>query len=319
MGFLTSIFGHKNKEVAAEEQKNTQKNFEIFKYDGMRAQRMGRMDYAIQCFNKALEIEDDFETMSYLSQTYIQIGELEKAHQLLHQMVAKEPTHIPTLLTLGHVCFLLEDYKEMEKVAQKAISIEEGNAMAHYILGRAVDGQRDGIMSIAHLTKAILLKDDFIEARLMRAEALLKMNQPAEAMEDVNAILSNNPDDENALLLYGKISEATGNEEEAEKKYAHVTELNPFNEQAFLYLGNLFINQGKFSEAINLFDEAIELNPNSSMAYHERGRAKLLAGDKEGSFEDMKKALELAPQQAEALNGQFDNQSLSNQTNVLGL
>ena len=32
-------------------------------------------------------------------------------------------------------------------------------------------------MSIAHLTKAIVLKDDFTEARLLRAEALIKMQQ----------------------------------------------------------------------------------------------------------------------------------------------
>ncbi len=319
MGFLSSIFGHNRKENAHEDKQNVQKKFEIFKYDGMRAQRMGRMDYAIQCFCEALKIEEDFETMTYLSQTYIQTGKLERAHQLLHQMKEKEPTHIPTLLTLGHICYLLEEYKEMAEVAQKAIAIEEGNAMAHYLLGKATDGLGDSIMSIAHLTKSIILKEDFIEARLMRAEALLKLNQPTEAMEDINAILSYNPDDENALLLKGKISEVAGKEEKAEQIYKHITELNPFNEQAFLYLGNLFIIQGKYSEAITLFDEAIEFNPNSSNAFHERGRAKLLNGDKVGSFEDMKKAVELAPQEMENLNGQFNNQTLGNQSNVLGL
>ena len=125
--------------------------------------------------------------------------------------------------------------------------------MAHYLLGKADNGQGDGIMCIAHLTKAIVLKDDFTEARLLRAEALTKMQQYKEAMEDIDAILAQDPDDENAILLRGKIKEATGAEAEAEADYLHITELNPFNEQAFLYLGQLYIVQKKLTEAIALF------------------------------------------------------------------
>ena len=88
----------------------------------------------------------------------------------------------------------------MADAAQKAIALEEGNAMAHYLLGKANHGLDNGIMTIAHLTKAIVLKDDFTEARLLRAEALYKMQQFAEAMEDIEAILAQNPDEEAALL-----------------------------------------------------------------------------------------------------------------------
>ncbi len=98
-----------------------------------------------------------------------------------------------------------EDYAAMAEAAKKAIAVEEGNAMAHYLLGKAGNGQNDGIMCIAHLTKAIVLKDDFTEARLLRAEALTKMQQYKEAMEDIDAILAQDPDDESAILLCGKI------------------------------------------------------------------------------------------------------------------
>ena len=46
MGFFKSFFSGKQEKPETEKQKNDQKNFEIFKYDGMRAQRMGRPDYA---------------------------------------------------------------------------------------------------------------------------------------------------------------------------------------------------------------------------------------------------------------------------------
>lgn len=305
--FFKSFFSGKPDNQESEKQKTAKKNFEIFKYDGLRAQRMGRPDYAIKCFTEALAIEEDFETLGYLSQLYIQMAELDKARKHLDRMVELEPALTSTYLTIANMCYIQEDYQGMEAAAQKAIELEEGNATAHYLLGKATQGMTDDLMTIAHLTKAITLKDDFIEARLLRAEALLKMNQLKESAEDIAAILAQNPDEEAAILLHGKLKEAEGNPEEAETDYRTITEINPFNEQAYLYLGQLFITQKKLPEAISLFDEAIELNPNFGAAYHERGRAKLLNGDKDGSIEDMKKALEMNPKEGEKLNGEFNN------------
>lgn len=319
MGFFKSLFSGKASNPEAEQQKNARKNFEIFKYDGMRAQRMGRADYAIKCFTEALAIEEDFETMGYLAQIYTQTGKLNEAKQLLERMAEMEPTHVATYLSLANVCYMLEDYPTMAEAAKKAIEIEEGNAMAHYLLGKAVNGQGDGIMCIAHLTKAITLKEDFQEARLLRAEALTGMAQYKEAMEDIEAMLAQNPEDESALLLRGKIKEATGKAGEAEADYRLVTELNPFNRQAYLSLGKLYLSQNKPADAITLFNEAIEMDPDFAEAYQERGRAKLMDGDKEGSVEDMKKALELNPQELKDLSGQYGNTPLGRQTDILGL
>lgn len=305
--FFKSFFSGKSETPESEKQKNDQKRFDIFKYDGMRAQRMGRLDYAVKCFTEALAIEEEFETMTYLSQLYIQLGEVEKARELLEKMAAMEPEIVTTFLSLANVCYIQEDYKAMEEAATKAIAIEEGNAIAHFLLGKARKGLDDDIMTIAHLTKAITLQDDFIEARLMRAEALLHMKQYKEMMEDIDAVLAQNPEEETAILLRGKVKEANHQEEEAEADYKLVTEVNPFNEQAYLYLGQLYIAQKKLPEAIGLFDEAIELNPNFAEAYRERGRAKLLNGDKDGSVEDMKKSLELNPKEEASVNGEFKN------------
>lgn len=320
MGFFKSFFSARPASPEEEQQKNKQKNFDIFKYDGMRAQRMGRSDYAIKCFTEALALQEDFETMGYLVQTYMQTNHPEKARPLLERMAKLEPEHISTFLNLANVCFTLEDYPAMAEAARKAIAIEEGNAIAHFLLGKADNGLGNDLMCIANLTKAIALKDDFTEARLLRAEALIKMQQYKEATQDIDAILAKDCEDESALLLRGQIKEATGQAEAAEADFRQVTELNPFNEQAYLYLGQLYIGQKKLTEAIVLFDEAIELNPNFVKAYHERGRAKLLNGDKEGATEDMKKELELNPKEAEALNGEYRNQPGGiRQTDILGL
>ncbi len=316
--FFKSLFSGKSESPEEDKQKSDKKNFEIFKFDGLRAQRMGRPDYALKCFTEALAIEEEFETMGYLSQLYIQMHELDKSLELLRRMAEMEPQMTSTFLTLAQVYYIQEDYSEMSRAAQTAIETDENNAPAYLLLAKADYGLKDNFQTIANLTKAILLKDDFTEAHLMRAEVLLEMHQPKEAKEDIEAILTEHPEEEAAILLHGKLNEALGNTEAAEADYQSVIGMNPFNEQAFLCMGQLYITQNKLSEAIELFDEAIELNPNFATAYHERGRAKLLNGDQEGSVEDMKKSLELNPKEGAHVNGQFDNQSMRS-SNVLGL
>ena len=58
-------------------------------------------------------------------------------------------------------------------------------------------------------------------------------------MEEIDAELEQNPEEETAILLAGKGKEPNGKEEEEEADYQLVTEVNPLNEQEYLYLEQL--------------------------------------------------------------------------------
>ena len=92
--FFTSLFSSSKPAEATEDKaKNEQKNFDILKYDGVRAQKMGKLVYAIKCFTEALNIQEDFETMSYLVSAYTMANDLGKAEDVLNRMVEMEPDH----------------------------------------------------------------------------------------------------------------------------------------------------------------------------------------------------------------------------------
>ena len=61
--FFKSFFLGKTETPEEAKAKNEKKNFDILKFDGLRAQRMGRTDYALSCFTQALAIEKEFETI----------------------------------------------------------------------------------------------------------------------------------------------------------------------------------------------------------------------------------------------------------------
>lgn len=302
MGFLSSIFGG-NKDAESKKKKD----FDILKYDGIRAQRIGKLTYAIKCFKEAIEIQEDLETMNHLSSAYIQVNQMEEALAVMTRMTEIAPTEAVHFLSLASLCYMMEDYQGMDNACKKALAINEQIPVAYLLSAKAAIGMKNGIQSIAMLTKAIMLKEDYTDAYQLRAEVLWSMRQAKDAMEDINKLLEINEEDESALLLKGEIIAVTEDAEKAMELINQVLTMNPFNEKAYLLKGNLLLAQKETDQAIAVYDEALELNPNFAQAYHERGRAKLAKGDKEGSMEDMKKAIELAPENGANISGQYNN------------
>lgn len=226
MGFLSFLSG-KKETPEQEQQKTAQKNFEIFKYDGMRAQRMGRIDYAIKCFTEAIALQPDFETSGYLAQAYTQTGMLTEARTLLERMTKEEPTHSPSLTSLAQI-----------ELAQD-----------------------DGLMALAHLTQAIMHQADYIPARLLRAQLLLDMKQISEAQEDITNVLSQEPENETALFLRAHMYTAQGDSAAAEADYRQLISLDPFFETAYKELGALLTAEHRLDEATALLAEAREMIP----------------------------------------------------------
>lgn len=310
--FFKSFFSSSSTQDGETEEtktKNDQKNFDILKYDGIRAQRIGKISYAVKCFTEALNIQEDYETMGYLVSAYTANSQLEEALQVVDRMIACEPAELDPLLSRVNLLFMLDRDAEAIDTCQQMIALAPDHHIPPFLLAKAKKTTGDLLGAVADLTRSIALKEDFPDAYLLRAELLLTMKQGQEALADIEAAITLVPEEETAYLLRGRIHELLGDLEAATKDYRHVTDLNPFNEEGTLLAGQLLITRHYYAEAIAFFDEAIDANPDFAKAYAERGRAKNLAGDKEGAFADLKKSIELNPDGDEAarFNGQHSN------------
>ena len=302
MGIFSSLFGG-NKTP----EENKEKNFDILKYDGIRAMRIGKLTYALKCFEEATAIKEDLETMQHQANTYVRMNRMDDARQLMVRMTELAPDQPLVFHSLASLCYMQEDYPAMNEACQKALALNDQDPSTYFLSAKAAVGLNNGIQAIAMLTKAIMLNEEFVEAYQMRAEILWTMRQAKDANEDIEKLLSMNPEDENALLLKAEIMAVSGAEEQALEIIDQVLALNPFCEKAYLLKGSYFLVKQAFDKAIAVYDEAIEMNASFAQAYHERGRVKLAKGDKQGSMEDMKRAIELAPENGANISGEYNN------------
>lgn len=272
MGFFKSLFGGADEAPTEEEKKQAEaRNFDLLKYDGVKAMRIRQYDYAVKCFQEALKLQDDMEVHDYLSQAYVQTGNLHAAIGELQVMADAQPDNVSVCQQMAHIAYMEEDYVLMNECCQRGLAIDPDNVMLHYKLAQASVAQGELINAVAQLTKTIALDEDMGDARLLRAQVLLNMGDTASAQEDADWLMERVPDHEDVLLLKARIAHAQGNDEEAIRLYDAVNDVNPFQLDAF----------------------------------RERGRIKLEQGDKQGAEEEMKKLLEINPDELAEVNGEY--------------
>ena len=163
MGLFSSLFGG-NKSEESQQEKQEKKNFEILKYDGIRAINMRQFAYAIKCLEQATALKEDVEAMEYLASAYITSGDIESAAKTFVRLTEIEPENIKIQLSLANVYFMLEDYEHMNEVCTKAISIDDKNKVAYYLAAKALRGLSNDLQAIVMLSKAIANDEEYLSA-----------------------------------------------------------------------------------------------------------------------------------------------------------
>lgn len=276
MGFWKALLGGKDQTPEEEQQEREQRNFDLLKYDGVKAMKIGQPDYAVKCYREALKIKEDPEVRDYLSQALIQKGELAEAAEQLKLLAEAEPNNEAIVLRTAQVAYMMEDYAQMATACERAMQINPSSAIAHYLKAQACLGQQNVVEAIAMLTKTISLQEENADAYLLRAQTLLAMGDVNGAADDAAWLLENAGDHEEVLLLNARVA--------ARRQLT--------------------------DEALAFYDQVTEVNPFSIEAYQERGQLRFNLGDKAGAEQDMQKVLELNPNALADVNGEYSAEGI---------
>lgn len=276
MGFLSALFGGKQETPEEKEKNINEKNFNIFKYDGVKAAKIGQFEYAIRCYNEALQIHDDLETRDYLARALTRTGRLDEAIEQLQILTDAEPDNVALLLQVARIYHLKEDYTSMDAICNKAMQMAPANAEACFLSAQAQMGMSNAIQAVALLTKALTLNPGMGIALMMRSKALLQLGDIPGATADADQLVRANPGNEDVLMLKARVE----------------------------------LKAGNHANAIAIYSQVIELNPFCVEAFTERGQARYESGDTKGAQEDLKKVLEINPEALADVSGEYSAEGI---------
>ena len=177
MGIFKSLFGQTSEQAEENKDKEKQRNFDIFKYDGLKAMKIGKIGYAVRCFNEALAIEEEFETLNYLALAYIQQGDVSEAIEAYSRMTLLDSEETDTFLNRAQL-YLQENQAEAAIAdCEYILTKKSTDYRAHFLIGQAYKMLNRPEAAIDSLSKAIEIKNDMADIFLLRSGLLTELKQ----------------------------------------------------------------------------------------------------------------------------------------------
>ncbi len=256
-----------------------QKAKDLFE-EGLKYHELGKIDEAIEYYNKALELNPEFdEAYFHRGVAYTNKREYQTAKRDFEKVIE------------------LDSNRQRKEEARKLLSVLENLEDAQSYCNRGLVYQNKGEHNLAmkDFNKAIELNPEFIDAYYSRGMNYCFTNEYDLAILDFNKTIELSPENTNAYFMRGFAYLNKTEYDLAIKDYSKVIELNPEFTDAYYSRGLAYNKKGEYDLAIKDNSKAIELRPGFSDAFYNRGVVYWKKGEYKAAKKDLEKALELSP------------------------
>ena len=193
-------------------------------------------------------------------------GKLEEAIEAYNKALAIKPDYAEAYYNMGNA---LKDQGKLEEAIEaynKALSIKPDYAEAYNNMGNALQDQGKLEEAIEAYNKALAIKPDYAEAYYNMGIALQEQGKLEEAIEAYNKALAIKPDYAEAYYNMGNALKEQGKLEEAIEAYNKALAIKPDYAEAYNNMGNALQEQGKLEEAIEAYNKALAIKPDYAEA-----------------------------------------------------
>ncbi|MGA2257247.1 MAG: sulfatase-like hydrolase/transferase, partial [Thermoguttaceae bacterium] len=184
--------------------------------------------------------------------------ELIMPHRLLALIALDERRPADAAAHAAKIVAILEESKDIPKQPLRA---RQKLAMAHCILGLALQAMGKLSEATAHYEQALRIKPDYAEVHVNLGLALQAMGKLPEATAHWEQALRIAPDQADAHLNLGNVLGQAGKLAEAIAHYEQALQIKPDYALVHVNLGITLAQSGKFSEAIGHYEQALRIQP----------------------------------------------------------
>lgn len=186
---------------------------------------------------------------------------VERAEDVLLDVLTNNPRHLSTLQTLAQVRLVRQDWLGAQEAAELIKRINAESAVPEQVMGRVLEAQNQYEQSIAAFQGAY----DLAERKTRPLVALIRAYVRSGRLDDADSFLSNliETNNENYLahILYGQLQELQGKPEEAEATLRRAIEIEPDNILAYNTLFASYSRKDRVDDARQLVDAGLAALP----------------------------------------------------------
>ncbi len=180
-------------------------------------------------------------------------------------------------------------------VFTQSLAVEERNPVAHNNLAFALDDRGESGAAIEHLERALVLRPDYLTARVRLGNILLTQGRLEEARAQFAAAVAIDPTSVAALTNLGKVLTDQGHAADAIPLHERALAIDPTSTTAELNLGMALAAEGRTADALVHFERVLAVDPDNAHAHNNRGNMLLAEGRREEGLRAIERALELRP------------------------
>jgi eukaryotic-like serine/threonine-protein kinase len=234
-----------------------------------------------------------------LAQSHLRAREFDAALAQLDEAVRREPELASLYRTRARLRLLRSEPDDALADFDEAIRRETAPSLAvaedHLDRARILAARKDYAKALASAEAAATLRPRDNRAARLRAEALVGLDRPADALRALDDCLTFGPPDAGAFRARAALRTRVGQYPGAQTDYTRAIELTP-DAATYAARGWCYLVAGAPRLAVPDFDEAVRLAPEVGDAYAGRGYARALLGDHEQAVADADKALKCGPE-----------------------
>ncbi|MGD0641009.1 MAG: sulfotransferase [Roseiarcus sp.] len=243
----------------------------------------------------------NFHALHFLGIIEAQLGNMERAKELLARSMAIRPQNIQFMENFAAVLLQTGDYARALDVCRRGLTLNRKNVTLMYMKASSLllTGKlRD---ALKQCDKLLLIDPNHVAANSDRAFVLAELKQYERAMKSVDKALELDQNYVDAILNKGNLYAILKRFDEALAAYDKALRLNPTLANAWIGRGNVLRRLKRFAQALASYDRALAIDPALAKAWYGRGNVLRELDRPAEALTCFEKILSLSPDNPEAI------------------
>lgn len=259
--------------------------------------KAGRSDEAEAVLLKAIKANSDpVELQQRLAGHYAKGKQNDKAEAVLRQIVSDNPGELSYRVTLASFLIQSEQQDKAEQVLNDAIAADPEDVQRYQLLTEFLVSRKTREAAIERLQQFITQKPDMTELQLSLVQQYLASEQNDKAKQVLEGIIAKQGTEPAGLKARVALAQLLAGEDMDNKRVPalikEVLDENPRDNAALLLKGKLAANHKDYIEAINDFRSVIKDQPDNAEVLRLLAGAHLANNEKELALDTLKRGIE---------------------------